>query len=206
MLAGIQLSTDEIGQLLCPGNPYRFRNTQCRGGRGLMGCMHITDLVMTLTGEDASHLHLTLASGFWYNGREDLRILRRENLDRLHHVSILLVPAVLLWLKACAGCACRRQPVHLGPRGAPPDEGCSRRKRVQVHRQACAAGDPVSGPVLPLGLWGDGRQEDDAQHAHPPAAAHTQHGREQHPEQGGPLVPQLPKMQSEHTHTLLPDV
>ena len=60
MLAGIQLGTDEIGQLLCPGNPYRLRSTQCRGGRGLMGCMHITDLVITLTGKA---LHLDCSAG-----------------------------------------------------------------------------------------------------------------------------------------------
>ena len=41
---------DEIGQLLCPGNPYRLRNRPCRGGRGLMGCMHFSDIIMTLTG------------------------------------------------------------------------------------------------------------------------------------------------------------
>ena len=50
LFAGIQLDVDEIGQLLCPGNPYRLRNRPCRGGRGLMGCMHFSDIIMTLTG------------------------------------------------------------------------------------------------------------------------------------------------------------
>ena len=51
--AGIQLSTDEIGQLLCPSIPYRLRGWLCRGGRGLMGCMHFSDVIMTLTGTSA---------------------------------------------------------------------------------------------------------------------------------------------------------
>ena len=85
MLAGIQLGTDEIGQLLCPGNPYRFRNTQCRGGRGLMGCMHITDLMMTLTGEDAFQTCLMQPDGctpfkHWSftSGREDVTVVREK--------------------------------------------------------------------------------------------------------------------------------
>lgn len=59
--AGIQLSTEEIGLLLCPGNPYRLRGWPCRGGRGLLGGMHFSDVVMTLTGLlplHTAHMHV----------------------------------------------------------------------------------------------------------------------------------------------------
>ena len=48
--AGIRLEIQEMGQLLCPSNPYKLRGWPCRGGRGLMGCMHFSDIIMTLTG------------------------------------------------------------------------------------------------------------------------------------------------------------
>ena len=50
LCAGIQLSTEEVGQLLCPSNPYKLRGWACRGGSGIMGCMHFSDIIMTLTG------------------------------------------------------------------------------------------------------------------------------------------------------------